>query len=163
LVLPRQAVPDISVTSPSYRESLGRGAYFVQTTSNAICRIFATGSELHLALKVARELEDEYSIDIDVVSFPSWEIFEKQDPAYKSSILDCNCLKVSIEAGVAQGWHKYIGERGIAISVDAFGRSGSPEDLSVHFKFDVTTIKQRIIRKLSTFNGIPEWFQKSGI
>ena len=78
-----------------------------------------------MALEVARELVPTAR----VVSMPSWELFESQPLSYKKTILQGK-VKVSIEAGVDQGWHKYIGAEGIAIALTWFGESASISDLA---------------------------------
>jgi len=103
--------------------------------------LIATGSEVHLALEVAEELGPSAR----VVSMPSWELFEKQSTAYKQALLQGK-IKISIEAGVDQGWHKYIGVGGIAISLTWFGESASASDLAKRFGFT----KESIVHKIRT-------------
>ena len=103
--------------------------------------LIATGSELHVALEVAKELGPTSR----VVSMPSWELFEKQHHSYKRELLRGN-LKVSIEAGTDQGWHKYIGSDGIAVSLTAFGESGSPADIAARFGYT----KEKILSKIKS-------------
>ena len=76
---------------------------------------------------------------------PSWELFEKQSTAYKQALLQGK-IKISIEAGVDQGWHKYIGVGGIAISLTWFGESASASDLAKRFGFT----KESIVHKIRT-------------
>jgi transketolase len=92
--------------------------------------LIATGSEVHLALEVAEELGPSAR----VVSMPSWELFEKQLIAYKQALLQGK-MKISIETGVDQGWHKYIGANGIAISLIWFGESATASDLAKRFGY----------------------------
>ena len=80
------------------------------------------GSEVWLALDVAKELEKIGKAVAGVVSMPCWEIFELQNAQYKASVVDGDLGKrVSIEAGMALGWHQYIGRDGIAICMEDFG------------------------------------------
>jgi transketolase len=83
----------------------------------------ASGSEVSLALSAAESLAKE-NIKAQVVSMPSWELFEKQPKSYKDSVLPPKVkTRVAIEAGVEMGWHKYIGDKGIFIGMSSFGAS----------------------------------------
>lgn len=99
---------------------------------------------MHLALEVAKELGKSTR----VVSMPSWELFDEQPLAYKHHILQGE-VKISIEAGVDQGWHKYVGADGIVISLGWFGESGSPTDLAHHFGYT----KGAILKKIQGLSG----------
>ena len=109
--------------------------------------LIATGSEVELAMKVADALE-EAGQGADVVSMPSWELFDAQDAAYRAEILPNDVLKVSIEAGVTLGWQRYTGNDGINIGIDSFGASAPAEDLFDHFGFSVDAIVNKIQAKL---------------
>ena len=78
-----------------------------------------------------------------VVSMPSWELFEKQPASYKKAILQGK-IKINIEAGVDQGWHKYIGADGIAISLASFGESALASDLAKRFGYTKESIMYKI-------------------
>lgn len=89
LILSRQNLPTLSQTKVAYEEGVGRGAYIVLSETPGVpldYTLFATGSELHLALNVAKELM-YLDKNIRVVSFPCWELFEKQDAEYRSSVI----------------------------------------------------------------------------
>jgi transketolase len=76
-----------------------------------------------------------------VVSFPSWEIFDKQNQDYKEEVLPIDCkMRLSIEAGVSQGWEKYIGEKGKSISIETFGSSAPYEVLFEKYGLTVDNI-----------------------
>jgi transketolase len=139
IILSRQ--PLEALPTRSYEEGVGRGAYIVhqETTDEVDYLLIATGSEVHLALEVAQELGPATR----VVSMPSWELFEKQPTAYKQAILQGR-TKVSIEAGVDQGWHKYIGADGITISLTWFGESAAASDLAKRFGYTKESIVQKI-------------------
>lgn len=142
IILSRQ--PLNACTSSSYAEGVGRGAYILQkeTGDKIDYLLIATGSEVHLALEVAKDLGGATR----VVSMSSWELFEQQPLAYKKMLLQ-GAVKVSIEAGVEQGWHKYIGIEGIAISLKWFGESGSATDLGNRFGYTKEAILKRILEK----------------
>src|SRR3989338_2456381 len=106
--------------------------------------LFSTGSELHLALDVAERLE-KMGKQTRVVSMPCFAIFEKQSASYKTSVVGGDLgRRVAIEAGVAFGWHQYIGREGIAICMEGFGLSAKAEDLANEFGFTVEAILKRI-------------------
>jgi transketolase len=146
LLLSRQNIPEVPGTDVPYAEGVGRGAYLIKKEKGkADYTLIATGSELALAYDVAVELEKKGK-QVRLVSMPSWEIFEAQDEAYKKSIFGGDIGKrVSIEAGVEQGWHKYIGFDGIAISVDRFGASAPEKALAEAYGFTTPAILDRIL------------------
>jgi len=145
LILSRLNLPLLSCTDVSYSEGVARGAYIaLRETSYPDYTIFATGSELNLALDVARALGEHHK-DVRVVSMPCWELFEKQSTEYKSSIIEGNLgLRISIEAGVEMGWHKYIGRKGVSIAVNGFGASAPADKLAHEYGFTVEAILERI-------------------
>jgi transketolase len=146
LVLSRQNLPTLAVTNVPYAEGVGRGAYIIKKeTSVPNYMLVATGSEVSLALDVAKELE-KIGKSVRVISMPCWEIFEKQSPEYKESIFGGNLgQRVSIEAGVEQGWHKYIGRSGIAICMESYGASAPASALATEFGFTVDAILEQIL------------------
>ena len=139
IVLSRQPLPAIS--NHPFAQGLNKGAYIIkkETNENVDYLLIATGSEVSLALEIAEELGE----NTRVISMPSWELFAKQSQSYKQALLQGK-VKVSIEAACDQGWHKYIGSDGLAISLDSFGESGSPEDLAKHFGFTKSAIIEKI-------------------
>ncbi|WP_068469160.1 transketolase [Candidatus Protochlamydia phocaeensis] len=146
LILSRQNLPDLEATDIPYAEGMGRGAYIVKKEkSKPDFTLLATGSELSLALNVAEELE-KLGKSVRVISMPCWELFEKQEADYKESLLGGDIGKrVSIEAGVDLGWHKYIGRDGIAICMESFGASAPASVLAKEYGFTVEDILERIL------------------
>jgi transketolase len=146
IILSRQALPELSGADVPYDQGMGRGAYIIKKEGRKPdFTLMATGSEVSLALDVASALE-KIGRSVRVVSMPCWEIFEEQDDAYKMSILGGDIGKrVSIEAGVSFGWHRWIGIDGIAISIDTFGESAPQSDLAAEFGFTVDTILTRLL------------------
>ena len=138
IILSRQPLPELCHSS---LEGALKGAYIINSEKTDIVEylLLATGSEVQLALEIAQELGPATR----VVSIPSWELFEKQADEYKKTLLQGK-LKVSIEAGIEQGWHKYIGSDGIAICLSEFGECGSIEDLKKHFGYT----KEQIVNKI---------------
>jgi transketolase len=147
IALSRQALPLLDGTEQDYKESMGRGAYILRKEKEAdldYCLI-ATGSELSLAVDVHRTLE-KLGKKSRVVSMPCWEIFEKQSAEYKRSVLgDGKALRVSLEAGVCQGWHRYIGHDGLHFGVESFGASAPAGELAKEFGFNVDSIVQEML------------------
>lgn len=147
IALSRQNIPDMPETVVPFAEGLGRGAYIVRKEKNAKpdFTLIATGSELSLALDVAKEL-DKRGHATRVVSMPCWELFESQNPTYKDSIFGGDIGKrVVIESGIDQGWHKYIGRDGIAICMESFGTSAPYRDIQHEFGYTVDAILERIL------------------
>ncbi|MEO6387804.1 MAG: transketolase family protein, partial [Croceibacterium sp.] len=127
-----------------------RGAYLLRGASAARrVVIVATGSEVGVALACAEQLESE-GVGVDVVSMPCMELFAAQDSAYRAGLLPGDVLKVSIEAGVTQGWERFIGQDGLAIGLDRFGASAPAEVLFKHFGFTAEAIVPKIKAKLTS-------------
>lgn len=145
--LTRQNLPELPGTKVPYAEGLGRGAYIIKKEQRPKVdyMLVATGSELSLAVDVSVELE-KLGKSVRVVSMPCWELFEEQGPEYKESIFGGDLgQRVSIEAGVDLGWHKYIGRKGIAISLDRFGASAPYQELAREYGFTVESVLERIL------------------
>lgn len=129
LALGRQDVPVLKQDYDLIIEGAQKGAYVLSGKENTEGILIATGSEVHLALEAQKQLEDE-GINVNVVSMPSWELFEAQSTEYKNAVLDPALRKrVSIELGSKLGWKEYVTENGSVMSVDTFGESGSGEDV----------------------------------
>lgn len=141
LALTRQKLPCFDRNILSSAEQLKMGAYVLKETSeNPDIILMASGSEVELILKVSEKLEAE-GIKVRVVSFPSWEIFELQDEDYKKKIFPENVkTRLAVEAGVRQGWEKYIGEKGDVICMKSFGASAPDKVLFEKFGFTVENV-----------------------
>ncbi len=146
LALSRQNLPDLAQSQVPYADGMGRGAYFLKKTpSKADFTLVATGSEVALAMDVATELE-KLGKQVRVVSMPCWEIFDNQNAEYRESIFGKEMGRgVSIEAGVGQGWHKYVGSDGITICMEGYGASAPYKMLAQEFGFTVESILERIL------------------
>ena len=144
--LSRQNLPTLDETKKPFAEGVGRGAYIIKKEKNKPdFTLVATGSEVALAVEVAGELE-RMGKEVRVISMPCWELFETQSQEYKESLFGGDIGKrVSIEAGVELGWHKYIGREGIAICMDSFGLSAPDKDLAEEFGFTVKGVLDRIL------------------
>lgn len=132
LALTRQKIP--AVRDRYYKQNhCARGAYeLASAEGEAEAVIFATGSEVHLALEAKQKL-DEAGCPARVVSVPCMELFHAQDDEYKARILGAEPHRVAIEAGIEMGWAKFIGTNGIFVGMDTFGASGPAEQLYEHF------------------------------
>ncbi len=149
LALTRQNLPAVR-HGPQGENLSARGAYRLRAASAARrVVLIATGSEVEVALKTADALEGQ-GIGADVVSMPSWNLFDAQDAAYRADLLPENILRVSIEAGTTLGWERYIGPRGLAIGLDRFGASAPAEDLFKRFGFTAEAIVPQILAALET-------------
>ena len=128
LVLTRQKLPVFDRSRLAPAEGVQRGAYVLRETEGTPdVLLIGTGSEVQHALGAADELAED-DIAAQVVSMPSWERFAAQPAAYRHEVLPPEVTaRVSVEAGVTQGWERYIGTKGRAIGVDRFGASAPGE------------------------------------
>ena len=145
LALTRQGVPvlDRSVLSPA--SGTARGAYVLRDPDGAVDAIvLATGSEVALALAAADLLAPE-GIGVRVVSAPCLEWFEEQDERYRDEVLPPAIrARVSVEAGIAQGWWKYVGDAGRCVSLEHFGASADAGTLFREFGFTPEAVAQSV-------------------
>ncbi|HYW15769.1 MAG TPA: transketolase [Allosphingosinicella sp.] len=148
LALTRQNLPQVRLERS---ENLcARGAYRLRSADAARqVVLIATGSEVEVAMATADSLEAQ-GIGADIVSMPCWSLFDAQDEAYRSELLPEGVLRVSIEAGTTLGWERYVGPRGLAISLDRFGASAPAEDLFKRFGFTAEAIVPRILAALTS-------------
>ena len=119
-----------------------RGGYIVSEVLNPVLVIIATGSEVGLALAAQKALAEE-KIEARVVSMPCTEIFDQQTVDYKIAVLTLDLPKLAIEAGVTDGWWKYVGHRGAVIGIDSFGESAPAPVLMKHFGLTVDNVVAR--------------------
>ena len=144
IILSRQNLPVVDRTTHASANEVAKGAYILKAASSkAKVTLIATGSEVSLALDVAAALEAK-SIATTVVSAPCLEWFDAQPDSYRSSVLPSESLKVSIEAGISQGWHRYVGSNGLTISLEHYGASASAPVLFKEFGFSVEAIVPKI-------------------
>ncbi len=122
---------------------VARGAYILKDCDDPAVILIATGSEVSLALAATKELEN-LNIKVRVVSAPCLEWFAEQDASYRALILPKAILKVSIEAGVAQGWREIIGDSGIAISLERYGASAAGSTIFKNLGFSVENVVAKV-------------------
>ncbi len=147
LLLSRQKLENFS-EELAERIDLARGAYVLSEDEGFEVILIATGSEVNSALQAAEEMRCE-GVKVRVVSMPSWELFEQQDAEYQESVLPSDCTKrVSVEAGITQGWDKYVGTDGLKIGVDHFGHSAPYQLLGEKYGLDAEGIAQSTLKWL---------------
>lgn len=150
IVLSRQSLPIIKNTKEKAYNGVKKGAYIIseEETKDFNAIIIANGSEVHLAIEAQKRLKED-EIDVRVVSFPSWDKFEKQPQSYKDFILPPSIKnRLSVEMGSSQGWREYVGEKGKIISIDTFGSSAPANVLIEKYGFTV----ENIIKHVKNFN-----------
>jgi len=118
---------------------IARGGYVLSDAANAKVILIATGSEVELAVNAAAALTAE-GVAVRVVSMPSTDVFDRQDAAYKASVLSKGVPRVAIEAGVTDFWYKYVGLDGAVVGIDTFGESAPAPVLFKHFGFTVENV-----------------------
>ncbi len=136
LVLTRQALPAVRIEHESVNLS-ARGAYVLREEEGGEREVtlFATGSEVHLAV-AARDLLQAEGIPTAVVSMPCWELFDIQPEKYRKEVLGPawpDCVRVAVEAAISPGWDRYIGENGMFVGLKGFGLSAPGNVLFEHF------------------------------
>ncbi|HUX64355.1 transketolase [Sulfuricella sp.] len=118
--------------------NIAKGGYVLADAASPKVVLIATGSEVQLAMD-AKKVLDEQGIATRVVSMPSTNVFDKQDQAYKDSVLPKGVKRVAIEAGVTDGWYKYVGE-GAVVGLNRFGESAPAGELFKLFGFTVENV-----------------------
>lgn len=130
LALSRQSVP--TLRSAVAENLTAKGAYIISAAENSPkATLIATGTEVSLAVAAQKQLRN-LGIDVNVVSMPCWELFERQSIEYKQAVLG-TAPRIAIEAGTTFGWERYVGDNGAIIGINSFGASGKGEDVYEHF------------------------------
>ena len=144
ILLSRQNLPVLDRSQCAPATGTAKGAYILKDAANPQAILIATGSEVSLAIDVQSALAAQ-GIAVRVVSAPCLEWFSEQDQSYKDEVLPPSIkLKVSIEVGIAQGWHKLIGDSGITISLEHYGASADAKRLFKEFGFSAEAIVAKI-------------------
>ncbi|MGP1395643.1 MAG: transketolase [Inquilinaceae bacterium] len=143
LALSRQGLPTVR-TEHAAENLTARGAYVLRQAGNGAARatIIATGSEVSVALE-AQALLDRDGVAARIVSMPSWEMFERQDDSYRSEVLGDGPV-VAVEAGVRQGWDRYIGPGGAFVGMTGFGESAPADELYEHFGITAEAVAKAV-------------------
>lgn len=141
LLLTRQAVPTFEVGQVANLSYLSRGAYVLKDFGKPEIILMASGSEVSLILEAAQKLAEE-GIGVRVVSFPSWELFEKQDEAYRESVLPKSLQRrLAVEAGATLGWERYAAS---VLGIDRYGASAPYKVIFEKLGLTVENIVARI-------------------
>jgi len=142
LVLSRQNLPTLDRSRYAPADGLRRGAYVLSDAEGGKPELIliASGSEVGLIVTAAERMQDE-GVAVRLVSMPSWELFEAQSKAYRDSVLPPSIpTRLAVEAGVTQGWHRYVGDRGDVLGVDRFGASAPESDMLREYGFSVENV-----------------------
>lgn len=149
LALTRQNVPILDRRTYASADGLLKGAYVLADLGQGDpdLLLMASGSEVDLIVKAGERLAEE-GVKVRLISFPSWELFEKQDQAYQKSVLLPSVeRRLAVEAGVSQGWERWVGNRGAVISVETYGASAPGSRNFEEYGFTVEHVLQEA-RKL---------------
>ncbi|TFW08304.1 transketolase [Oxalobacteraceae bacterium OM1] len=147
LIFSRQNLPFME-RSPEQIAAIDKGGYVLRDAADAKVVLIATGSEVELAMKSADELAKQ-GIAARVVSMPSTDVFDRQDAAYKASVLPKGLPRVAIEAGVTDFWYKYVGLEGAVVGIDTFGESAPAGVLFKHFGFTTENVVAKVKQVLA--------------
>ncbi|WP_108397916.1 transketolase [Devosia submarina] len=146
LALSRQNLPTVRTEYTSENKS-AKGAYTLVGESNADAIIFATGSEVAIAVEAQKQLTEK-GISARVVSVPSMELFAKQSDAYKAEVLGSAKARVAVEAGIEMSWNKLLGDKGRFVGMSSFGASGPIDDLYAHFGITAKAVVEAVTAQL---------------
>jgi len=147
--LTRQALPVLDRTKYAAASGLRRGGYVLSDAKNPQVILIGTGSEVQLCVTAAERLRQE-GVAARVVSLPSFELFDRQTPAYKESVLPAEIrARVAVEAASTFGWHRFVGDHGAVIGMTGFGASAPLPDLLKKFGFTVEAVVEAARRQLS--------------
>ena len=140
----RQNLP-FQVRTSDQVSAIRQGGYVLAEAAGnkAQAVIIATGSEVALAMAAQQALADE-GIAVRVVSMPSTNVFDRQDAAYKASVLPAGLPRIAVEAGSTDGWYKYVGLEGRVIGLDRFGESAPASELFKYFGITADAVVQAV-------------------
>jgi transketolase len=145
LVLTRQAVPTLDRSRYASAQGVRRGAYVLSDAPNGKPQIIliASGSELGLIVAAAERLQGE-GVAVRCVSMPSWNLFDELPSADRDAVLPPSVrARLAVEAGVTQGWHRYVGDAGDVIGVDRFGASAPGKTVLREYGFSIENVYAR--------------------
>jgi transketolase len=142
LILSRQNLPTIDRKKFAIEKGLHKGAYILADLGDKKPEIIlmASGSEVDLIIKAGEKLQAE-GMNVRLVSFPSWDLFEAQSQSYKDQVIDPSIEKrVAVEAGTKMGWEKWVGNKGAIVGMSSYGASAPAETLFKKFGFTVENV-----------------------
>ena len=145
ILLSRQNLPVVDRATHGDAAGVDKGAYILKDSQNPVAIIIATGSEVSIALEAQKVLAEQ-KISVRVVSAPCIEWFYEQSRTYRDEVLPPSISnRISVEAGIAQGWRELIGDKGTAISLEHYGASASASVLFKEFGFTPQAIVEAVI------------------
>ncbi|MDP4084283.1 MAG: transketolase [Bacillota bacterium] len=149
LVLSRQDLPILKGTTQLAKEGVEKGAYVLsKAKGKAEVLLMGSGSEVQLLIE-AKKILAERGIDVSVISFPSWDRFERQSQEYQNEILpDSIDKRLAVEMGSSYGWYKYVGRKGKILGIDDFGSSGKGNKIIDTHGFTVRHIVSKVVEML---------------
>ena len=150
LILSRQSLPVLDRHELNPAEGVRRGAYILAEPAigQPALILIASGSEVGLILE-ARARLGELGIPVRVVSMPSWDLFEAETKEYRHEVLPPSIgARLAVEAGVPQGWHRYVGDRGDVLGIERFGASAPGEVVVSHYGFTVDGVVEKALALL---------------
>ncbi|MCK5551898.1 MAG: transketolase, partial [Deltaproteobacteria bacterium] len=157
LALTRQNLPTLDRTKYTLADGLSRGCYILSDTvgQKPDVILIASGSEVHVALEATEKLRQKGTA-VRVVSMPSWELFDKQPDDYRNRVLPPEIgTRVAIEAGVPQGWHRYVGGRGEVLALNRFGASAPYKVLFEKFGLTADRVVERALELIKNSKSKP--------
>jgi transketolase len=155
LILSRQPLPVLDRSALAPAEGLQRGGYVLQDADDPEVLVIATGSEVPIALDGAKLLQEK-DVHVRVVSLPCWELFEKQDQAYRDEVLPPQVTaRVGVEAAVRLGWDRYIGANGAFVGVgDRFGASAPYKDVYKEYGLTSEHVAEAALQQLGRSENV---------
>jgi transketolase len=146
LALTRQKVPTLDRREVASAAGLERGAYVLWESGDPELILIATGSEVALALHAAKRIAQANGNGVRVVSMPCWELFEAQPQDYRDEVLPPDVkARLSIEAGVAQGWERWVGDHGDSVALTRFGASAPGQTVLAELGYNVENVTSRAL------------------
>jgi transketolase len=143
-VLTRQNIPTLDRQVYAPAEGLRKGAYVLADLGEGIPQLIlmASGSEVGLIIEVGNRIAEKGTA-VRLVSFPSWELFAEQDETYRNAVLSPGIqLRLAVEAGVSQGWHRWVGPQGRIQGLDRYGASAPASQVFENLGFSVAHIEK---------------------
>ena len=141
LALSRQSVPTLRMDSTENKTA--KGGYIISASEGvARATLIATGTEVSMAVAAQKQLKN-LGIEVNVVSMPCQELFNKQSVEYKQSVLG-NTPRIAIEAGSTFGWERYVGDNGAILGIDSFGASGKGDEVYEHFDLTIDKVVETV-------------------
>lgn len=150
LVLTRQHLVTLDRSRYAQADGLRKGAYILADAPGGKPEVIlvASGSEVGLIVAAQESLQKQ-NVKVRTVSMPSWELFDAQPQVYRDTVLlPSVTARFAVEAGVAQGWHRYVGERGDVLSVERFGASAPGDVVMREYGFTVENVCKRVLALL---------------